>query len=181
MLTLNPADITETNRLTLRPFREEDIDPLYQIQGDPDAMKYTFCSSSRAESEERLRAYAAEREQYGFAPWTVLLRAETRVIGWGGLNNDPFDPGWGVEVSYFFHPAYWGKGYATELVQASLESGFRQHTLWEINAFAHPENPASIRVLEKCGFQFQRFEPRLDRNHYIAYYENWIKTLDVSG
>jgi ribosomal-protein-alanine N-acetyltransferase len=167
------AKTIETSRLVLRPFEDEDVDALYRIQSDPDAMRYTFCSSSRDESEQRLRAYAALDEQLGYAPWTVVLRAEPRIIGWGGLSVDPFDPGWGVEVAYFFDPTYWGQGYATELVRASIEHGFAQLGLPEIGAFAHPHNAASIHVLEKCGFSYVCFEPRLTRNRYAIRREDW--------
>lgn len=139
-------------------------------------MQYTFNTPSRGISKERLQAYAALEGQIGFAPWTVVHRADERVIGWGGLNIDPFDPGWGVEVAYFFDPAYWGHGYATELVQASLQYGFEQLELAEIGAFAHPHNAASIRVLEKCDFEYVCFEPELDRNRYIIRYESWTST-----
>jgi ribosomal-protein-alanine N-acetyltransferase len=162
----------ETSRLTLRAFRETDIEPLYRIQSNAQAMRYTYYASSLAAAAQRLHAYAAQQEQLGFAPWTVILRSEGCVIGWGGLNIDPFDPGWGIEVAYFFHPAYWGRGFATELVQASVDYGFLQHNLTEINAYAHPDNGASARVLEKCGFQFQCFEPKLDRNRFLIYSGN---------
>jgi ribosomal-protein-alanine N-acetyltransferase len=142
----------KTQRLVLRDFHPDDLEPLYQIQSDTQAMRYTYCATSREASAQRLRAYAALKGQIGFAPWTVVLQSEERVIGWGGLNIDPFDPGWGYEVAYFFHPAYWGKGYATELVQASLVQGFTHHSLDEIVAFAHPQNAASMRILEKCGY-----------------------------
>jgi ribosomal-protein-alanine N-acetyltransferase len=172
------TDPVETARLTLRHFQEADVDGLYEIQRDKDAMRYTFCSPSRAESERRLRAYAALLEELGYAPWTVILRAESRIIGWGGLNVDPFDPGWGVEVAYFFHPSYWGRGFATELVQAALEQGFTQHGLETIGAFAHRENIGSIRVLEKCGFRFTGFEPQLNRNRYRIDQGEWPAAAD---
>ncbi len=170
------SDSIETERLTLRAFRAADLEPLYLIQRDPQAMRYTYCAASREESERRLRAYAGLAEQVGFAPWTVIFRAHARVVGWGGLNYDPFDPGWGVEVAYFFHPDYWGRGLATELVRVSLQTGFTQHALAEIHAFAHPENGASIRVLEKCGLRYRNFEPRLNRNHYVIERADWLKT-----
>jgi RimJ/RimL family protein N-acetyltransferase len=163
----------ETTRLTLRPFQDTDIDPLYEIQRDPEAMRYTFCTPSREESERRLRAYADLVEELGYAPWTVILKSESHIIGWGGLNVDPFDPGWGVEVAYFFHPAYWGRGFATELVQESLRQGFTQHALETIGAFAHRDNVGSIRVLEKCGFRFTGFEPQLNRNRYRIDRKEW--------
>lgn len=158
--------------LRLRAFREEDIDALYEIQCDPDAMQYTFRAASRQDSARRWRAYAAQEQQLGFAPWTILLRSEARIIGWGGLNVDPDEPGWGVEVAYFFHPACWGQGFATELVRFSFEYGFQYHALPEIHAYVHPENLASVHVLKKCGFQWQCFEPALNRDHYIVYRDN---------
>ena len=165
----------ETDRLTLRSLREEDIKPLFQVQSDPDAMRYTFCATSREEAEQRLWTYAELEEQVGFAPWVVILRSELQIIGWGGLNIDPFDPGWGVEIAYFFDPAYWGQGFGTELVESAVKHGFRQHALMEINAYAHQENRGSVRVLEKCGFEFECFEPKLNRNHYVINREKWLK------
>jgi ribosomal-protein-alanine N-acetyltransferase len=165
----------ETARLTLRPFQDTDVDPLYEIQRDPEAMRYTFCAPSRAESERWLRAYADLLEELGYAPWTVILMSEARVIGWGGLSVDPYDPGWGVEVAYFFHPAYWGRGLATELVQESLKQGFTQHDLKTIGAFTHHDNVGSIRVLEKCRFRFTGFEPRLNHNRYRIDREEWLE------
>ncbi len=113
-----------------------------------------------------LRAYAALTTTIGYAPWAIRERATTTLCGWGGLAIDPFDPGWGVEVSYFLAPAVWGRGYATELVNASLCYGFEALGLPVIGAFAHQENHASSRVLEKCGFRFVGYEPTLDRNRY---------------
>jgi ribosomal-protein-alanine N-acetyltransferase len=160
------ADIIETSRLTLRGFESDDVDPLYAIQGDPQAMRHTYVAPSREECARRLEIHEALRAEHGFAPWVVVWRDDGRVIGWGGLGIDPFDPGWGVEVSYFVDPSYWGRGVATEVVAAALGRGFGRHALLEIGAFATPENGASIRVLEKCGFAFLRYEPALARNHY---------------
>lgn len=65
------------------------------------------------------------------------------------------------------HPSHWGLGIATELVQLSLTVAFRGSNVPEVRAFAMPENVASARVLEKCGFNFLRFEPSLERNHFL--------------
>lgn len=163
----------ETPHLTLRPFREEDIAPLFTIMGDAKAMQYTYTAPSAAHCEQRLRAYAELDTTLGYAPWTVLLRGEDRVIGWGGLNIDPFEPGWGIEVAYCFHPAYWGRGYGTELVAASLAVGFEQLGMTTIGAFVHRENGGSARVLTKCGFQHMGFEPKLDRERYEIHQTAW--------
>ena len=158
----------ETPRLLLRPLRDEDVEPLWEIQGDREAMRFTWAAPSRAECARRLREHERLRAEHGFAPWVMALRADGRVVGWGGLGIDPFEPGWGPEVSYFLHPAHWGRGLATELVRASVAHGFEALALPAIGAFARPDNTASIRVLEKCGFGLLGWEPALERNHYAV-------------
>lgn len=167
-----PSLVTE--RLTLRAFQPEDVDPLFEIQRDRDAMQYTFVAESRAASEAHLTAYAALYAEHGFAPWTVVWRADQRVIGWGGLNVDPLDSGWGIEVGYFVHRDYWGRGIASEIVRTSLAHGFGSLELSEIGAFTRPENTASVRVLEKAGFRFFAYEPRIERNRYALRREEWL-------
>jgi RimJ/RimL family protein N-acetyltransferase len=168
-----PALPIETLRLTLRAFQDDDIDPLFAIQGNHDAMRYTHVAESRQDCAHWHRTFAALESTCGFAPWTVVLRAAGCVIGWGGLSIDPFDPGWGVEVSYYFHPAYWGRGYATELVRATLQYGFDVLALEVIGAFVRPANVASVGVLEKCGFTLRGYEPRLERNRYEIQRSAW--------
>lgn len=72
----------------------------------------------------------------------------------------------GAEVAYLFHPSVWGRGYASELVQASMEIGDNQLRLTEVHAFAQPQNGASRRVLEKAGLKTVRFVSEMDRILY---------------
>jgi ribosomal-protein-alanine N-acetyltransferase len=162
---MESATIT-TENLILRPFQDDDSQFLYLIQSDSNSMQYTFCSKSLDESRSRLQAYASQLNQLGFAPWTIIQKSNNEIIGWGGLNVDPFEPGWGTEVAYFFHPIYWGRGYATELVKASIQHGFYTLQLKKINAYVHINNHASIRVLEKCGLKRIRYVPELQRDHF---------------
>jgi len=129
-------------------------------------MRYTYTAPSRAECERRLWAHERTRAEHGFAPWVIALRADARVVGWGGLGIDPFAPGWGPEVSYFLHPAVWGQGIATEVARAAVAHGFESHALRAIAGFARPDNAASIRVLAKCGFRLLGWEQALERNRY---------------
>lgn len=131
-------------------------------------MQYTYVAPSFDHCLARLRAYEMGRSTLGFAPWVARVTEESEPIGWGGLSVDPEEPDWGLEVSYAFCPAVWGNGYATELVQFSLAHGFSRLSAREIHAFAKPENTGSIRVLEKCGFNYLKCEPRLERGHYLA-------------
>jgi ribosomal-protein-alanine N-acetyltransferase len=157
----------------LRPFRPPDVDALYEIQGNREHMRFTFWAQSRDVSAAWLRQYEAARQSNGFAPWTAAREADQRIIGWGGLNVDPHSPGWGVEVTYFIHPACSGQGYATEIVRASLGHGFEKLGLRRIGAFARPANLASIRVLEKCGFKPIGYEPALERSRFELRRADW--------
>ena len=99
----------------------------------------------------------------GFAPWAVLTRGDGQLVGWGGLYEDPFDPGWGVELGYSLHPAAWGQGYATELARACLALADEELEAPEVWAFVHPDNTASRRVLGRAGFAQVRLLPEKDR------------------
>jgi [ribosomal protein S5]-alanine N-acetyltransferase len=163
----------DTDRLILREYVATDVDALYEIQGDRDYMRFTHWSESRDACEAWLQQYVDAAPDVGFAPWTVVHRADRRIIGWGGLNIDPNARDWGPEVSYFIHSDYQGAGFATELVRASLGVGFAELKLPAIGAFTRPDNVGSARVLTKCGFEFVRYEPTLERNHYAVTRAIW--------
>jgi len=135
---------------------------------DAAAMQHTYVAPTLEHCAARLGVYETMRTTLGFGPWVATANESGEIIGWGGLSVDPDEPEWGLEVSYAFTPGVWGKGYATELVQASLAYAFGPLSAREVHAFAKPDNPASLRVLEKCGFSHLRFEPRLQRNHYLV-------------
>ncbi len=185
MAPMNGPPTRRTPRLLLRAPEPADIDPLFAIEGNPDAMQHTFCAPSREATIAHIHSYSARFAEDGFAPWTaVLVEAETgaaeqrnvakqRVVGWGGLNKDPNEPHWGVEVAYYFDPAYWGRGLATELVHESLALAFEDLDLEHVGAFAKPENVASVRVLVKNGFEQVRFVEELGRYEYRISAERW--------
>lgn len=155
-----------TDRLLLRAPEPADVDPLFAIQCDPEAMQFTYCSPSHEATALHLEKYAARFAEDGFAPWTVVLTSEDRIIGWGGLNKDPAEPEWGPEVALYFDPAYWGRGLAAELVRESLALAFNELGLDHVRAFTRPENVASARVLLRTGFERIRFVPDLERDEY---------------
>jgi RimJ/RimL family protein N-acetyltransferase len=57
-----------------------------------------------------------------------------------------------LTIGYALAPEVWGKGLATEAALAAIEAGFALTNAVEMLATAHVENPASRRVLDKCGF-----------------------------
>ena len=158
----------KTANLLLQPFVHTDVPALYRFMSDASAMQHTYIAPSMDHCSIRLAVYEAMRSTLGFAPWVARVSPDAEPIGWGGLSVDPEEPEWGLEVSYAFSPSAWGRGYATELVGASVAYAFGPLQAREVHAFASPKNMASVRVLTKCGFRYLRHEPRLKRNHYIV-------------
>ncbi|WP_236038669.1 GNAT family N-acetyltransferase [Belnapia arida] len=143
-----------------------DVPTLFGFLGDAQAMQHTHADASLRQCRRRVAVHEWHRRRDGYAPWTIVARSDARIIGWGGLYDDPFDPGWGVEVAYFFHPLAWGQGYASEMVAACMSVADHALRLPEVRAFAHPANVGSRRVLEKAGFEVVRFVPEMDRFLY---------------
>ena len=155
----------ETPRLRLRSPRLSDVPALFAFMGDTAAMRHTHAHDTPRALRRYLAAHRCQSRKTGCGPWTVLDRATSQIIGFGGLYEDPFDPGWGVELAYFFTPEVWGRGLASELATASIAAS-RSLRLTELRAFAHPANAGSLRVLEKAGFRKDRFVPEMDRDLY---------------
>ena len=163
-----PTTVEElaTDRLLLRRPKLSDAPELFEFLGDAAAMRYTHLDLTLRQCRRRIAAHERRRRLDGCAPWTIISRLDGRAIGWGGLYTDPFAPGWGIEIGYFFHPASWGRGYATELGAACLDVADHVLGLPEVKAFAKPANIASRRVLEKLGFAVVTFVPELERLLY---------------
>ena len=64
--------VVKTAHLTLRPLRAADIEPLYHIQSDAQAMAYTYIATSLEEFTEHIQAYANLETTLGYAPWAVV-------------------------------------------------------------------------------------------------------------
>ncbi len=128
--------------------------------GDAEVMRHTYRQASLRSMRRHIAGHHCQARRLGFGVWTV--RHEGRVIGFGGLNDDPFDPGYGPEVAYFFAREAWGRGFAGELVAASLDHA-RELGLPSVRAFVHPENTPSRRVLERAGFAVERWLPDMTR------------------
>lgn len=143
-----------TQRLLLREFRASDLDDLFAMTQREDFRRYEGEPMSRVETEEKLRlkisdAQAAPRVRYYLA---VTLPPSDLVIGQISARvTQPYIREW--EVGWSIHPDYWGKGFATEGARAILDLVFKQMNGHRAIAFCHPQNIASMRVIEKIGMQ----------------------------
>ena len=81
----------------------------------------------------------------------LIALADATVIGVGGI---AMGEGPAPELGYWLGLSYWGQGFATEAARAVIDYAFADLKLESIQADARVTNPASRRVLEKCGFQW---------------------------
>lgn len=153
-----------TPRMLLRTWRESDLGPLARMCADPRVMEFFPKTLAPSESYELYRRITAHYEVHGFCPWAVEIPGVTEFAGWTGLSvptwDAPFMPC--VEIGWRFAFEFWGKGYATEAANASLDAGFNQLGLKEIVSFTSPLNVRSIRVMERIGMTR---DPSADFHH----------------
>src|SRR4029453_16985029 len=136
----------------LRPFRSDDVDAAYSWFGDSLVMRYTPTGPDAfpEKTRDRLEDYQAHQQRHGFSKWIVIERSSSRPIGVAGLIVLD-DPGW-IDLGFRFAQPFWGRGFATEVARAWVSAAFERFDLTELGAFVHPDNAASLRVLEKLGF-----------------------------
>jgi ribosomal-protein-alanine N-acetyltransferase len=166
---MNPATLT-SERLMLRPWRDEDLDPLFAINGDPESMRYFAATMNRAESDAwaaRLRAHFAE---HGWGKWVVEEAATGDFVGVVGLMTIPWQADFtpAVEIGWRIGARFRRQGYAEEAARAALAYGFGTLGLASIVAFTVPGNTASWMLMEKLGMTaVGEFEhPRLPEGHH---------------
>ena len=142
-----------TERLVLRPWRDEDVEAFATINADPRIGEHLGGAHSRARSEELAGRVHRHFDQHGFGFWVVELADTDDVAGFVGLQHvtfeAPFSPT--VEVGWRLAHRYWGRGYAIEAARASLDYGFGELAFPEIVAFTVPANLRSQRVMERLG------------------------------
>lgn len=143
----------ETERLILRPWKEEDLLPFSQMVADPLVMEYFPNTLSFSEAEAFIQTLKERFAKNGFSFFATELKSSHEFIGFIGLNIPsyvtPFSPF--VEIGWRIASQHWNKGYATEGAKAALDFGFTKLKLKEIVSFTAKENMKSRRIMEKIG------------------------------
>ena len=147
-----------TERLLLRPWREEDREPFAALNADPVVMEHFPSTMSREESDAFVDFNIRTIDERDWGLWAV--DAHGTFIGFVGLNEPNFMPG--VEVGWRLAHDAWGHGYATEAAQASLAFARDELGLDEVISFTTTTNLRSRRVMERIGMTH---DPKDDFDH----------------
>lgn len=145
--------IIKSERLILRQWREEDLEPFAALNADPVAMRFMPGVMTREETRALMGRIAEHHLAHGFGIWAVEAPGVAPFIGYVGLQwvgfETPFTPA--VEIGWRLAPAFWGRGYATEAAGAALCTGFENLNLDQIVSFTVAANKASWSVMERIG------------------------------
>jgi len=166
----------ETDRLLLRPHTMDDVEATYQMNLDPRISKYTHDGGVKTKDEIRQiiqENVLGDYQKYGFGRFAVIHKEDNRFIGFAGLKYLPEMDA--VDIGYRFLNEYWGRGIATEAGKACLAFGFEQLHLPQIIGLVLPANKASVRVLEKLGFTYEKkfYEEGELAHQYLLKAEEW--------
>lgn len=148
-----------TRRLVGAPLAPANFAEIRLLHGDARVMATLSADGnilSDAETQAFLERAARHWELYGFGLWLFRDAHAAESVGYGGIKHAVVEGTDQIELSYAVRFDSWGNGFAVELSGAALTLGFEQLHLERIVAFTLPHNHRSRRVMENCGFTFQR-------------------------
>jgi [ribosomal protein S5]-alanine N-acetyltransferase len=161
--------LLQTERLLLRNFTEADVNNLFELDSDPEVMRYInggYISDYeiiKNRTLPKILGYYQKYEHYGF--WAVIEKNSDNFIGWFHF-YPAIENQFAVEINlvkdheialgYRLRKSTWGKGYATEGSQALILKGFTEWGVQRVVAWALVVNKASTRVMEKVGLKVEK-------------------------
>jgi RimJ/RimL family protein N-acetyltransferase len=140
--------VLQTERLTLRGPRRSDAKAIAALANDRRIAVNTARVPHPYGIADAEQFIAAVNSKAGEACFVIAL--DGAPIGVCGVDLREDD----AEIGYWLGVPYWGHGYATEAVRAVIDHAFGDLEHETLQAGARVSNPASRRVLEKCGFQW---------------------------
>lgn len=150
-MTQEPIFITP--RLIARHINADDLEAMFDVYSDADAMRWVDDGQpiTLAECKQWIEVTSQNYLTRGYGMTALVERETEKTIGFCGLVHPNGQPE--AEIKYALLQAYWGRGFATEAVCAMLQYGAHHFNLHQVIATIAPENLASQHVVMKAGMQ----------------------------
>lgn len=162
------------SRLCLRQLGDRDVPGLQAIFGDPEYLRYWShgpLEGLEAATDYLDRIVSGWRDRT-FFQWGIEEMASRQLVGtvtlgsWDHANRH-------AEIGFILRPSHTGLGLASEAVRTALVFGFGPMGLHRVEADVDPENEASVRLLERIGFQREG----LLRDRWFTFFGEWKDSL----
>jgi RimJ/RimL family protein N-acetyltransferase len=155
--------ILETPRLVIRQFTEDDVDNLFNLNSDPEVMRYLTGGRPTPREEIRDQILPFHLAVYDrmdrLGTWAAESTATGEFLGWFHFRPGSDGDITNIDLGYRLRKAAWSKGYATEGSRALIRTGFTDLGIGRVFAHTLTVNAASRGVLEKCGLTLVRTTP----------------------
>ena len=164
----------ETERLYIRQLESTDIDPFFEMQGNPNVLKYVSTPPDTRDSCVQqlvdLRA-AYHQAKPHLLVWAVIRKSDEAFVGTAALvhyeNGDN-------EIGYRFLERHWGNGYGAEVANGLIDYGMDTLKLANIVAYVDKNNFASVKILDRSVLPFIKEYFNKDDNCIDRMYK-WIR------
>ncbi|AKA37743.1 GNAT family N-acetyltransferase [Yersinia ruckeri] len=161
----------KTQRCFLRKIRPTDIHQVFAALSHPAVIAhygvaYASLESTQIQMDWFNNIYAQKSGIW----WGICTEGnDQKMVGACGFNEWKHDFR-SLELGYWLLPEYWGNGLMTECVHAIINYAYQERQIHRIEAVVEPENCASWRLLEKCGFRHEgtRRECEIKNGHFIS-------------
>lgn len=156
--------VIETERLILRPLSVDDAENVFKWTGDERVARYMIYP--RHENPEVTRAWLSSLDTLeNEYTWGFIRKSDNKLIGSGGIRFRTDENVW--SFGYNLRYDCWGQGYATESAKRMIQYVYSEHNAREFVSEHAEENPASGRIIEKCGLVFEGYSEysKFDGSH----------------
>ena len=146
----------KTQRLILRPIQRKDADDIFEYARDEEITRYVMWEAHRSIADTYEYIHEIRRQyRHGWPSQFGIQLLETGqligTIGFMWINVDHRS----AEIGYSLSRKYWNHGYMTEALTAVIRFAFETLHLHRLEAQHDVRNPASGRVMQKAGMQFE--------------------------
>ncbi|MCB1651863.1 MAG: GNAT family N-acetyltransferase [Alphaproteobacteria bacterium] len=164
----------ETERLILREWEDEDLEPFARMNADPLVMEYLPRVLDEKASARHMQEFQKHFDKYGYGLYVVEVKEDDEFAGFVGLKNVDFKAAFtpAIELAWRLDYEHWGKGYASEAARAVIDHAFTVLSLTELVAYTVHDNVRTIAMMEKLGMEYQKGEdfdyPALRKGHPLG-------------
>jgi RimJ/RimL family protein N-acetyltransferase len=184
-----------TERLLLRGWRDDDLDPYAALNAEPEVAAFLSMPLDRDQSAAMIERIRDHWRTDGFGLFAVERLDDGMFLGFTGVTTLAWAPDPEPEIGWRLARHAWGRGYATEAALEALRFAFEDRGMDAVVSYTHVDNARSRRVMEKLGLArrdrsapYDFLHPRLPEGSplrpqvtYRLTRDRWLAARDARG